>query len=72
MVSSTFQDLRAERDAARVAIQGQRMLPLMMETDSAIPNRGLLTNSLAMLDEAVSTSFWLATTATARSAANPS
>ena len=42
MVSSTFRDLKAEREAARDAILGQEMRPLMMETDSAIPDRGLL------------------------------
>jgi tetratricopeptide (TPR) repeat protein len=36
----------------RDAILGQAMLPLMMETDSAIPDRGLLTNSLKMVDDA--------------------
>jgi hypothetical protein len=36
MVSSTFRDLKAEREAARDAILGQGMRPLMMETDSAI------------------------------------
>jgi hypothetical protein len=52
MVSSTFRDLKAEREAVRDAIVGQGMLPLMMETDSAIPGRGLLTNSLKMVDDA--------------------
>ncbi|MGD0109185.1 MAG: tetratricopeptide repeat protein, partial [Rhodopila sp.] len=52
MVSSTFRDLKAEREAARDAILGQKMLPLMMETDSAIPDRGLLTNSFKMVDDA--------------------
>lgn len=52
MVSSTFRDLKAEREGVRAVIQGQGMLALMMETDSAIPNRGLLTNSLKMVDEA--------------------
>jgi Domain of unknown function (DUF4062)/NB-ARC domain len=52
MVSSTFRDLKAEREAARDAILGQGMLPLMMETDPAIPDRGLLTSSFAMVDDA--------------------
>jgi tetratricopeptide (TPR) repeat protein len=52
MVSSTFRDLKAEREAARDAILSQKMLPLMMETDSAIPDRGLLTNSFKMVDDA--------------------
>jgi hypothetical protein len=40
MVSSTFRDLKAEREAVRDAILGAGMYPLMMETDSAIPDRG--------------------------------
>jgi Domain of unknown function (DUF4062) len=48
MISSTFRDLKAERDA----ILRQRMLPLMMETESAIPDRGLLTNSFKLVDDA--------------------
>ena len=32
MVSSNFTELQQERAAVRDAIQGQRMLPLMMET----------------------------------------
>jgi Domain of unknown function (DUF4062) len=52
MVSSTFRDMKAEREAARDAILGQGMRPLMMETDSAIPDRGLLTNSFKMVDDA--------------------
>ena len=52
MVSSTFRDLKAEREAARDAILGQGMRPLMMETNSAIPDRGLLTNSFKLVDDA--------------------
>jgi len=52
MVSSNFQELQQERAAVRDAILGQGMLPLMMETDSAIPDRGIITNSLKMVDEA--------------------
>jgi hypothetical protein len=52
MVSSTFRDLRECREAVRDAVLGQGMLPLMMETDSAIPDRGIITNSLAKVDEA--------------------
>ena len=52
MVSSTFRDLKAEREAARDAILGQDMLPLMLETDSANPAHGLLTNSFAIVDNA--------------------
>jgi hypothetical protein len=42
MVSSTFRDVKAEREGVRDVVQGQGMLALMMETDSAIPDRGLL------------------------------
>ena len=52
MVSSTFRDLKAEREAARDAILGQGMRPLMMETELAIPDRGLLTNSFKLVDAA--------------------
>jgi tetratricopeptide (TPR) repeat protein len=52
MVSSTFRDLIPEREAARDAILGLGMQPLMMETDSAAPDRGLLTSSFAMVDQA--------------------
>ena len=40
MVSSSFRDLRGCREAVRDAILGQGMLPLMMETDPAIWDRG--------------------------------
>jgi hypothetical protein len=52
MLSSTFFDLVAERNAARDAILGQKMLPLLMEVSPAMPDRGLIANSLAMVDEA--------------------
>ena len=52
MVSSTFRDLKAEREAARDAVLGQGMRPLMMETESAVPDRGLLTNSFKLVDAA--------------------
>lgn len=52
MVSSTYRDLVAERQAARDAILGQGMLPLLMEVDSTVPDRGLLTNSRAKVDDA--------------------
>jgi tetratricopeptide (TPR) repeat protein len=52
MVSSTFRDLKAEREAASDAILGQGMRPLMMETESAIPDRGLLSNSFKLVDDA--------------------
>ncbi|HEY1936213.1 MAG TPA: DUF4062 domain-containing protein [Acetobacteraceae bacterium] len=52
MVSSSFRDLRGCRKAARAAILGQDMLPLMMETDPAIGDRGIIENSLAKVDAA--------------------
>lgn len=51
MLSSTFRDMREEREAVRDAILGQGMLPLIMETDPAMPDRGIITNSLAKVDE---------------------
>jgi Domain of unknown function (DUF4062) len=52
MLSSTFRDLIAEREAARDAILGQEMLPLLMEVGPPMPDRGIITNSLAMVDKA--------------------
>lgn len=52
MVSSNYTDMIAERAAVRDAILSLRMLPLLMEHDSAIPDRGIVTNSLKMVDEA--------------------
>lgn len=52
MLSSTYRDLIDQREAVRDAILGQGMLPLIMETDSANPSRGIITNSLAKVDEA--------------------
>jgi hypothetical protein len=52
MVSSSFWDLRGCREAVRDAILGQGMLPLMMEMDPAIPDRGIIANSLGKVGEA--------------------
>jgi hypothetical protein len=52
MLSSTYRDLIDHREAVRDAILGQQMLPLIMETDSANPSRGIITSSLAMVDDA--------------------
>ena len=52
MVSSSFRDLKAFRRETRDAIQGQGMLPLMMEVSPAMGDRGIIENSLAMVDEA--------------------
>jgi len=52
MLSSTYRDLIEHREAVRDAILGQGMLPLTMETDSANPLRGIITSSLAKVDEA--------------------
>jgi hypothetical protein len=52
MLSSTFLDLQDHREAVSDAIVGQGMLPLTMKTGSANPLRGIIANSLAMVDEA--------------------
>ncbi|MGU3544419.1 DUF4062 domain-containing protein [Methylobacterium sp. A52T] len=52
MLSSTFSDLTAEREAARDAILGQKMLPLLMEVSPAMPDRGIIENSMEMVEEA--------------------
>jgi hypothetical protein len=52
MLSSTYRDLLRHRAAVRDAIIGQGMLLLIMETDSANLSRGIITNSLAKVDEA--------------------
>jgi len=52
MLSSTYRDLIDHREAVRDAILGQGMMPLIMETDSANPSRGIVTSSLAMVDDA--------------------
>ena len=52
MVSSTYRDLIEERTAVALTIAGQGMVPLFMESDAAIPNRGILENSLKMVAEA--------------------
>jgi len=52
MVSSNFRDLIDHRQAVRDAIIGQGMLPLIMETDTANPSRGIITSSLAMVEDA--------------------
>jgi hypothetical protein len=51
MLSSTF-DLHEERRVVRDEIIGQDMLPLIMETDSAMPDLGIITSSLAKVDAA--------------------
>ncbi|MGA3401350.1 MAG: DUF4062 domain-containing protein [Acetobacteraceae bacterium] len=52
VVSSSFRDRRGCREAVRDAIEGQGVLPLMMERDPAIADRGIIANSLAKLGEA--------------------
>ena len=52
MLSSTFRDLIAEREAARDAILGQEMLPLLMEVSPPMPDCGIISNSIAMVDKA--------------------
>ena len=53
MVSSNYTDMIPERAAVRDAILRAGMFPLMMETYSAaVPDRGIITNSWQMVDEA--------------------
>jgi hypothetical protein len=52
MVSSTYLELSDHRKAVREAILGQRMLPLAMEDDAALPDKDLIDASLAKVDEA--------------------
>jgi|GEM_PF-1836946 len=53
MVSSNFTDMKPERAAVRDAILRAGMHPLMMETYSAaVADRGIVTNSWQMVDEA--------------------
>jgi tetratricopeptide (TPR) repeat protein len=52
MLSSTFRDLIVERQAARDAILGQEMLPLLMEVSAPMPDQGIISNSLEMVDKA--------------------
>jgi tetratricopeptide (TPR) repeat protein len=51
MLSSTYKELREHREAVRQAMLGQRLLPIAMEDDSALPDQDLIEASLAKVDE---------------------
>ena len=52
MVSSTFTDLEEHRAALINAIEGQKMMPVSMENDSAKPGIDVIDSSLQMVREA--------------------
>jgi hypothetical protein len=52
MLSSTFKDLAEHREAVRRALMGQRLLPIAMEDDAALPGKDLISASLSKVDEA--------------------
>ena len=52
MVSSTYTELVDHRRAVREAMLGQRLLPIAMEDDAALPDQDLIDASLAKVDEA--------------------
>src|SRR5215472_7311791 len=52
MLSSTYKELADHRKAVNDAMVGQRILPLAMEFDSALPDHDLIDASLAKVDEA--------------------
>ncbi|HEY2068517.1 MAG TPA: DUF4062 domain-containing protein [Rhizomicrobium sp.] len=52
VISSSFNELVEHRRAVMDMIVGQGMLPLVMETDSAIPRLDPISSSLAKVDEA--------------------
>jgi hypothetical protein len=52
MLSSTFRELMAHRQAIRDAMLSQRFLPVAMEDDAALPDHDLISASLAKIDEA--------------------
>jgi hypothetical protein len=52
MVSSTFTDLVEHREALIKVINGQRLMPIVMEYDSAKPGIDVLDSSLQMVRDA--------------------
>ena len=52
MLSSTFRDLSRNGRLRGTRFLGQEMLPLLMEVSPPMPDRGIITNSLAMVDKA--------------------
>ena len=51
MVSSTYLELSEHRKAVREAILSQRLFPVAMEDDAALPDKDLIDASLAKVDE---------------------
>jgi hypothetical protein len=52
MLSSTYKELTEHRRAVQDAMLGQRLLPIAMENDAALPDKDLIAASLAKVDEA--------------------
>ena len=52
MVSSTFRDLQQHRAALIKALQDQQMLPVVMESDSALPDGTVIDSSLRKVRDA--------------------
>ena len=52
MVSSTYTELVEHRRVIVEAMLGQRLLPIAMEYDAALPDQDLIDASLAKVDEA--------------------
>ncbi len=51
MLSSTYKELAAHREAIQHEILGQEFFPVAMENDSALPDHDLISASLAKVDE---------------------
>jgi Domain of unknown function (DUF4062) len=51
MLSSTYVELKEHRQAVREAMLSQRMFPIAMEDDAALPDQDLINASLAKVDE---------------------
>jgi tetratricopeptide (TPR) repeat protein len=51
MLSSTYKELEKHREAVREAMLGQRLMPIAMEDDSALPDQDLIDASLAKVEE---------------------
>jgi Domain of unknown function (DUF4062) len=51
MLSSTYAELKEHRHAVREAMLNQRMFPIAMEDDAALPDQDLIDASLAKVDE---------------------
>jgi hypothetical protein len=51
MLSSTYVELEAHREAIRQAMEGQHLFPLAMENDAALPGDDLISASLSKVDE---------------------